>query len=70
MRHLKRSDETIDFSEFSPELLTEEEVKAVLEQELPSTVNDVPASSHMTSSYLTPTVQGNVNSTPTPGYCK
>ena len=67
MRHLKRSDETIDFSEFLPEFLTEEEVKAVLEQELPSTVNDVPASSQMASSYLSPTVQGNVHSAPTPG---
>ena len=67
MRHLKRSDDTIDFSEFLPELLTEEEVKAVLEQELPSTVNDVPASSQMAFSYLSPTVQGNVHSAPTPG---
>ena len=67
MRHLKRSDETIDFSEFLPELLTEEEVKAVLGQELPSTVNDVHASSQMASSYPSPTVQGNVHSAPTPG---
>ena len=67
MRHLKRSDETIDFSEFLPEFLTEEEVKAVLGQKLPSTVNDIPASSQMASSYLSPTVQGNVHSAPTPG---
>ena len=67
MRHLKHSDETIDFSEFLPEVLTEEEVKAVLEQELPSTVNDIPASSQMASSYLTTTAQGNVSSAPTPG---
>ena len=67
MRHLKRSYETIDFSEFLPEVLTEEEVKAVLELELPSTVNDVPTSSQMASTYETPTVQGNVNSTPSPG---
>ena len=67
MRHLKRSDETIDFSEFLSELLTEEEVKAVLGQELLSTVNDVPASSQMASSYLSPAVQGNVHSAPTQG---
>ena len=66
MRRLRRSYETINFNDI-PELLTDEELKEVFKQRLPSAVYDVPASSQMASSYLTPVVQGNATSAPTPG---
>ena len=68
MRHLKRPCKPVDFSDI-PELLTDEELKEVFEQRLPSAAYDVPASSQMAlaSNYLSPDVQGNANSAPTPG---
>ena len=65
MRRLRRSYETINFNDI-PELLTDEELKEVYEERLLSAVYDVPASSQMASSYLTPAIQVNANSAPTP----